>query len=216
MKKKTLKSVLLITGIVAVSAAVVIISAYSVLNYYIIPRMTGVKLSDMGIGITDVVNTITDKQVIDNIVNFDKQSAGEIMKALTELDTETKESGGGAGEADVEDPANAPYDTDKKHDSNEKHDAPNNNEPTKEDKKKNTDTSKPIDTKGAYQRIMDEASKDEIAQGMAIISKVDMGKVNELRKNGNNSEVKAYIKSVLTPGEISTAVTLYNKYKHLL
>ena len=63
---------------------------------------------------------------------------------------------------------------------------------------------------------MNEASKDEISQGMSIASKVDIGKVNELRKQGKNSEIKAYLKSVLTADEISAALKLYNKYKHLL
>ena len=212
MKKKTLKTVLWVAGIVVMAALIGIMIAYAVINYYFIPKMTGSKLSDMGIGITDVVSTITDKQVLDNILNFDKQSASEIMKAMTELDNEAKEEEGETDKIDPENHTDAPSDAA----AGPKEGAQNSTDSKKGNQTKNTDTSQPIDTKGAYQRIMEEATKDEIAQGMAIISKVDMGKVNELRKNGDNSEVKAYIRSVLTPGEISTAVSLYNKYKHLL
>ena len=197
MKKKGLKLALRIAGILCAVILAALIGAYAFLNLYLVPKMTGVRLSDMGIGITDVVNTITDKQVIDNIVNFDKQSATEIMKAMNELEEEAELSaaapdaqGGGSktdsaandGKNSVKEPV-----------------IPGN-----------------IDAKGAYQRIMEEASKEEISEGMAIISKLDIAKVNELRQKGNTAEVKAYVKSVLTPGEISTAVTLYNKYKHLL
>ncbi|MBE7015767.1 MAG: hypothetical protein E7417_02965 [Ruminococcaceae bacterium] len=68
----------------------------------------------------------------------------------------------------------------------------------------------------AYDRIMAAASKEEIQAGMAIIAKVNMGKVNSLQSSGNTKELKSYIKSVLTSGEISTALRLYRKYKHLL
>ena len=63
---------------------------------------------------------------------------------------------------------------------------------------------------------MNEADKDEIALGMSILAKIDISKVNELRKQGKNSEIKEYLRSVLTPEEISAALKLYNKYKHLL
>ena len=52
--------------------------------------------------------------------------------------------------------------------------------------------------------------------GMSIISKVDISKVNKLKNEGKTSELKSYIKSVLSPSEISTSLKLYNKYKHLL
>lgn len=68
----------------------------------------------------------------------------------------------------------------------------------------------------AYDRIMAAASKEEIQAGMAIIAKVNMSKVNSLQAAGKTSELKAYIKSVLSSGEISTALKLYRKYKHLL
>lgn len=74
----------------------------------------------------------------------------------------------------------------------------------------------PAKKQSAYDRIMAAASKEEIQTGMAIIAKVNMGKVNSLQAAGKTSELKAYIKSVLSSGEISTALKLYKKYKHLL
>lgn len=96
----------------------------------------------------------------------------------------------------------------------EKSEAPENNINSENNDNSNQQIAKENTT--AYQRIMDEASNDEISQGLAIISKVDISKVNQLRSQGKTSEAKAYIKSVLTPGEISAALSLYNKYKHLL
>ena len=216
MKNKVLKIVLITASITVAFILVVVIGAYSFLNFYLFPKIAGVKLSDLGIGITDVMTTITDKQVIDNILNFDKQSAAEIMKAMTELDQESKQA-----EAENQGGADTQSASDGNPDGETANPAENGGDSgsssvTGENQSNDPDISKPIDAKGAYQRIMNTASKEEISEGMAIIAKVDIAKVNELRKTGDKSQVKAYVKSILTPEEISTAVTLYNKYKHLL
>ena len=222
MKKRILNVVLWTIGIAASFILITTISVYSFLNYYLVPKMTGMRLSDLGIGIMDIVDTITDAQVMDNIMNFDKQSAVEIMQAVTELDheindtemTNTEENNTQDDPETPETIVETPSENTKNPDIKE--DSPKAPEKSNENPQNETDLSGPIDTKGAYQRIMNTASKEEISQGKAIISKVDMSKVNALRKSGDTSQVKAYVKSVLTPGEISTAVTLYNKYKHLL
>ena len=166
----------------------------------------GVRLSDLGIGVTDVMTTITDQRVINNIVNFDKQSAIEIMKAVTELDREARAAANPDATQDNTEADSTPQNQEKKAEE-EKPAEPTSSSP---------DLSQPIDPQGAYQRIVNEASKEEVSTGMAIIAKVDIAKVTELRKSGDMSAVKEYVKSVLTADEISTSVMLYNKYKHLL
>lgn len=222
MKKRILNVVLWTIGIATSFILITTISVYSFLDYYLVPKMTGMRLSDLGIGILDIVDTITDKQIIDNVMNFDKQSAVEIMQAVTELDHEinnteennTEENNTPDDPETPETTVEAPPENTQKPDIKEEN--PKAPEKTAESPQNDADISGPIDTKSAYQRIMNTASKEEISQGKAIIAKVDMSKVNALRKAGDTSQVKAYVKSVLTPGEISTAVTLYNKYKHLL
>jgi len=213
MKNKVWKIVLITTGVIVALALVFVIGTYSFLNFYLFPKIAGVKLSDLGIGITDVMTTITDKRVIDNIVNFDKKSAAEVMKAMTELDKEAKEAESKSSQGAANPPESG---ENPGTDSSENSGNSSNTEPSSENQGSNPAESGTIDAKGAYQRIMNTASKEEVSQGMAIIAKVDIAKVTELRKSGDMSAVKAYVKSVLTADEISTAVTLYNKYKHLL
>lgn len=213
MKNKVWKIVLITTGVIVALALVFVISTYSFLNFYLFPKIAGVKLSDLGIGITDVMTTITDKRVLDNIVNFDKKSAAEVMKAMTELDREAKEAESKSSQGVANPPESG---ENPGTDSSENSGNSANTEPGSENKDNNPAESGTIDAKGAYQRIMNTASKEEVSQGMAIIAKVDIAKVTELRKSGDMIAVKAYVKSVLTADEISTAVTLYNKYKHLL
>ncbi len=216
MKNKVWKIVLITSSVVVAIALISVIGVYSFLNFYLFPRMAGVKLSDLGIGITDVMTTITDKRVLDNIVNFDKQSATEVMIAMTELDMETEEIGAESSQSATNPPESGENPGTVSPVPAENSDSSGTAKPIGENQNKAPVTSGTIDTKGAYQRIMNSASKEEISQGMAIIAKVDIAKVTELRKSGDMSAVKAYVKSVLTADEISTAVTLYNKYKHLL
>lgn len=72
----------------------------------------------------------------------------------------------------------------------------------------------------AYDRIAAVASQQEMASGLAIISKLDMGYVASLIANGltpaEKSELKSYVYSKLTKAEISRSIELYNKYKKYL
>jgi len=184
-KNKILKVCLWIIGILAAILLIGVIGVYSYFKFVFIPKINGGDLASSEsdtISFTEVAKELSDKQVIDNIINFDKQSASEMLAALNELDSEISET--------------APKE--------------------KKEETKNTEVPVPAEGKTAYERIMNEASKDEISLGMSIISKVDISKVNELRRQGKNSEIKAYLKSVLSSGEISAALKLYNKYKHLL
>lgn len=192
-KKKFLKVLLWVLISIAVLLIITALGVYSYFRFVVFPKIGGFD-SDSGdaISFTEVAKELSDKQVIDNIINFDKQSASEMLSALNELEAEMQEAEKGSNSKNTE------------------------NSTKNSDNQKNTAIPAPAEGKTAYERIMNEASKDEISVGMSIISKVDMSKVNELRKQGKNSEIKAYLRSVLTSSEISTALKLYNKYKHLL
>ena len=72
----------------------------------------------------------------------------------------------------------------------------------------------------AYDRIAAVATSQEMADGLAIISKLDMGYVASLVADGltpkEKEELKTYVYSKLTKAEISRALELYNKYKKYL
>lgn len=187
IKNKFLKVLVWIISILLIIAVLVIVLGYSYLKFFIIPKLNAntTEIADK-ITVSDLTKEFSDKQIIDNIINFDKESASQMLTVITELEEEIK----------AENP-----EIDSKNG--------NNNEKTQE---------KTVSKEGttAYQRILNEASKDEISLGTSIISKISMAKVNELRKSGDTAALKAYIKSVLSPSEISEALKLYNKYKHLL
>lgn len=183
-KKRALKIVLWIVAILLIPAVIGVILGYSYLQFYVLPKINSnsTETSD-NISVTDIIQDFGDKQIIDNVINFDKTSAYEVLNIMNQLDQEHK--------------TETPDDTSKKEDDTVKQEV--NKEGTT-----------------AYERIMNEANKEEISQGSAIIAKINMAKVNEFRKNGDMAGLKAYVKSVLSPSEISTALKLYNKYKHLL
>ena len=191
MKKKFLKILLWIIAAAAILFIVAVIGIYSYFRFCLVPKLNTVGKNgtvDDNISISEVAKEFSDKQIFDNIIHFDKQSASEMLAALDEIEAENTE----------QEKLNS-----QKKDEAEKTDTP-------------PEPKTAAEGKTAYERIMNTATKDEISQGMAIISKVDISKVNQLRKEGKNNEIKAYIKSVLTSGEISAALKLYNKYKHLL
>lgn len=195
-KNRFLKVILWIAAVIAVLAIAATATLYSYLRFFIIPKINENNENSDGISVMDLAKDLDDKQIIDNIINFDKQSAVEMITAITELNKENEAAG---------EPVKTP--DEKNADTNTGSDA-------NTDKNKETPQNK--DNSTAYQRIVTEASKEEISQGSAIMAKVDMAKVNQLRKSGDTAAVKKYIKSVLSASEISTALKLYNKYKHLL
>lgn len=72
----------------------------------------------------------------------------------------------------------------------------------------------------AYERIAAAATAEDMADGLAIISKLDVGYVTSLTEGGLTSEEKSelskYVHSVLTGAEISRAVQLYRTYSKYL
>lgn len=174
---------------------------------------------------------LTDRQVVENLKNFEKESAKEILTAMIEIDEENMQNPELQAEIQAEAQAESPAPAAPRQEVwDEKLTEPIKNihivepEPVPEpepviapeDIIEESGIEVSEKEKSAYQRIMEAASKDEISAGMSILSKVDLAKVNKLRKEGKNSELKKYIKSVLTSSEISKSLSLYKKYKHLL
>ena len=188
IKRKSVKIILWIVAIILIPTVIGVILGYSFLQFYVLPKINSNNTeATENVSVSDIIQDFGDKQIIDNVINFDKTSAYEVLNIMNQLDQEHK--------------AETQTDSSKKdEDAVEK-------EPEKTVNKEGTT---------AYERIMNEATKDEISQGSAILSKINMAKVNEFRKNGDMAGLKAYIRSVLSPSEISTALKLYNKYKHLL
>ena len=281
---KILKAFLWILASIGLFAIIVVIIVYSYFRLVIVPKLAvdGIDESQV-ISFTELAKDLSDKQVIENILNLNKESAVDMLAILDELNSElnaqTTSDGenGNKSEKDsksdtmTEKEQDIPAETNKNTvnkdeiDSEKKETTKDNgdksvnkhtqenisessvswenmtrsvnqlaqnygnennfNNPVDNGATENVDNSENPDNSNqqiskenttAYQRIMGEASSDEISQGLAIISKVDVSKVNQLRSQGKTAEAKAYIKSVLTPGEISSALNLYNKYKHLL
>lgn len=67
----------------------------------------------------------------------------------------------------------------------------------------------------AQDKIMDAATPEEIAQGSAILSKIDTGKFFSLMET-DRSAAMSYLNSCLSASEIQTALELYSKYGDLL
>lgn len=68
--------------------------------------------------------------------------------------------------------------------------------------------------------IRSQVSAQDWSDGMALVGKVDVGYIMGLMSGGLTSEekqeLKEYLTSRLSSGEISRAIELYNKYSHLL
>lgn len=190
IKNKALKVIIWVLAVLLILAVLILAAGYSYLKFFILPKLNqNITNPDEKINVSDIAKDFGDKQIIDNIINFDKNSASDMLSIITELDEENK----------AKDSENASK-------TDDKNEEPENTVPIDILKEGTT----------AYQRIMNAATKEEISQGSAILAKIDMSKVNALRKSGDLTALKEYIQSRLSPVEISTALHLYNKYKHLL
>lgn len=192
---------------ILIFAAAAAVAGYLLIKLYIIPKYNaalgetaaqGELLSEKDL--LGFAKYFTDRQVIDNIVNFDKDSAKELLTAMQESEEEPTQTPIASKDA-----------WNKR--ITAKIDAVPTPTPTPQPEK---ETPKTAEGSTAKERIMNAASDAEISAGLAILSKISISKVNELRRAGKTAELKAYIKSVLTQAEINKALSLYKKYNHLL
>lgn len=72
----------------------------------------------------------------------------------------------------------------------------------------------------AYERIAAAATAEDMADGLKIISKLDVGYVSSLTEGGltegEKNELSKYVHSVLSSSEISRALQLYRTYSKYL
>lgn len=219
MKKRGVGGIIatVFLGIVA-AAAVLFVAAILIVKFYIVPKYTE-KLSAQGHSeLAQVVekNTnlgafaslgslLADKDVVDFVTKLDRQSAGAVLDVLDTLDEEypPEETAAPAVKEktwQVADfvptpkPASTP--------------APTEAPAAPEQYSKAAGS--------AYDRIAAAATAQDMADGLKIISKLDMGYVTSLVAGGltkaEKSELKKYVKSVLTGEEISRALALYRTY----
>ncbi len=215
-EKKSVRQILLAV-LAAILAFIIIVAAagFCYYRFYIMPKYNEA-VQQSGDDRKELTNEdifsfaklFSNPHFLENLKNFDKESAPEVLNILEELEQENPapESSPQAGENSVPD-SPAVSSGKNTHISDQQ---------LHETTDKVGKTAESVNKKSAYDRIMAAADKDEIMEGMAIISKVDMSTVNKLRSEGNSAGLKAYIKSVLTSSEISASLRLYNKYKHLL
>ncbi|MBO5060072.1 MAG: hypothetical protein J6C82_04080 [Clostridia bacterium] len=214
MKKKT-KSILIrvIVSVVAVIVALAV-AAVLFLNFYVIPKYNSTVSQNggeeerlTGKDMLAFAKYLTDGQLLENIKNFNKSDAKDLLHTMMEIADETPDEEGTEAESVQEQAENSGTN------------AKNKPQITAEEIPQVIEESGIAiseEDKGAYNRIMSTAKKSEIAEGMAIVSKLDLAKVNELNRAGKKAELKSYIKSVLTSYEIKRALSFYSKYKHLL
>lgn len=154
--------------IFAVAAAV---AGYLLIKLYVIPKYNAALGEDAAQGellgekdLLGFAKYFTDRQVIDNIVNFDKDSAKDILTAMQESEEE----------------------------------------PTPAQKA----------SKKAWNKRI--TAKVEAIPTPTPAPTPEPEKEAPKTAEGSTAKLKAYIKSVLTQAEINKALSLYNKYNHLL
>lgn len=239
MKKKSAGKVILkifLGFIIAVIVAV--IAAYAVIKYYVVPKYTE-KLSKSGreeiaeliegnanLSTVPVLGSIlSNKQVMEFIKGIDGTSARSLLGVLDILNSEAleeeknAESSGGALEGwQVND-----FLMENREDS-AKIEAEENKNAEAVDGNAGNEQGQAVPGgergKSAYERIASAATAEEMADGLAIISKLDVSYIVSLAADGltvpEKQEILRYIRTILTQPEISRALELYRKYEHYL
>lgn len=204
LKKALLRAVTIISVIIII----VVGGGTLIMRIYVAPKLgLGSNNIPKGSDVVTFAKYLTDGQVLENLKNFDKQSAKDVLLALLEIDAENQQVEGSEelwNSSITESMRNVPNAVLKYIPKTAK-------EFTEETGIETTERQQ-----SAYERIMAAATPEEIAAGMAILAKVDIAKVSTLQSQKKNKELKEYIRSVLTSQEISKALSLYKKYKHLL
>ena len=216
-KKSTGMKVIKILSVIVAAILVLAIAAVLAMRFVVLPKISQ-KLQSSGRGelaaIIDENNNFgsfamfgklfSDKGVIEFVTNLDGEGASSVIDFMETIDEEN-----------VEEPTpsstSLPWHVDN-----------NRNIP----RATPTPTSPPVPTpppdlpksaSSAYDRIAAAASEQEMADGYAIISKLDMGYISKLIEGGltprEKAQLKNYVYSRLTKAEISRALNLYNKHK---
>lgn len=233
MKKKRNAAGIIMTVLAGVLAAVLLltVAGWFVFKLCILPKYTR-ELEQRGHGeIAAVVeqnsnlgslavlgSALADRNVMSFLSGIDRDSAKSMLEVMSELEESVEENNAAAageltvdGTWNVSDPVQymvtkptpvVPVSTP---------------EPIPVPQSPAVSTTTPTT---AYERIAAVATAEEMAEGLRIISKVDISYVTSLTAGGltpeEKAELKAYVASRLTGAEISRAMALYNKYSKYL
>lgn len=209
-----------------IAAMVVAAGALAVARFVVLPRYEQ-KLREQGKSeIAEVVKNnnnlsafatlgklLSNPEVVNFLSNVNRETASSMLEVLDTLDSEVAEETAGeqVGPWIVADGVQArisipvPVQTR----------APTEQTPLEVPQKPAAKTAQ-----SAYERIAAAATAEDMADGLAIISKLDVGYVTSLTEGGltsaEKSELSKYVHSVLTGAEISRAVQLYRTYSKYL
>jgi len=238
MKKKSVGKVILkiLLGLI-IAVIVAAVAAYFVIKYYVVPKYTE-KLTESGreeiaelvesnanLSTVPVIGSIlSNKQVMEFIKGIDGKSARSILDVLDILDEDIQAEGENKESKTQNVWGVNDYFFVKGEDIRNKNSSEmEKSDDALKDNGEKTDVDKEdVKTKGksAYERISSEASAEEMADGLAIISKLDLSYIMSLAADGITKEEKAqilkYLRSVLTYDEIERAAELYRKYNKYL
>lgn len=237
MKKKSAGKVILkiFLGLI-IAVIVAAVAAYAVIKYYVVPQYTE-KLSKSGRAeiaelIEDNANLSTvpvlgsilsNKQVIEFIKGIDGKSARSLLGVLDilnsdALEEEQKNSENSAGA--IEGWQINDFMMENRNEAANKTADESENSESAEGDSGNKSVLGGEKGKSAYERIAAAATAEEMADGLAIISKLDVSYIVSLAADGltvpEKQEILKYVRTILTQAEISRALELYRKYEHYL
>ena len=237
MKKKSAGKVILkiFLGLI-IAVMVAAVAAYLVIKYYVVPKYTE-KLAESGreeiaelvqsnanLSTVPVIGSIlSNKEVMEFIKGIDGKSARSLLGVLDILNTETLENEQ-ATEKEEKNNAVEGWQVNDYLLKNKEEVQKKEEQTQKEEDVQNKETvpATPDSDRGksAYEKISNVATSEEMADGLRIISKLDAAYIVSLAKDGltvpEKQEILKYVRTILTPEEISRALELYRKYEKYL
>lgn len=196
-----------------VTAMSVIITILAVLwmivfHIYLVPKFGSVKIIvPTGRNVLQLTKYVINGKLVEDIKNFDKETAKDVLSVMLELEEEMGSEGENADKKIEE------YILENQGKIDVKKIVPK-----AEVEKIIEDAGVSVGNKEqrAVNRILEAATKEEINLGMAILSKLDLAKLKKLHAANDKKGISNYLLSKLTRKEINAGVRLYEKYKHLL
>lgn len=192
MKKKKIKTII----IVIISVIAVLIAACAALYGFVVKPYSGkiINAVDQLLEDEEFMTELTDGEIIP------PDNGEEIPENSADSPSEQKKD-----EAQLRDGKNsAPENADSSSQSQYEH------KPKKDKSEYNS----------SYDYVKDNVSPEDLKKGMSLASKADVSYILGLLNGGltpaEKKELKAYLKSRYTSGEISSGISLYNKYSYLL
>ncbi len=242
MKKKSVGKVILkiLLGLI-IAVIVAAVAAYAIIKYYVVPKYTE-KLAESGreeiaelvesnanLSTVPVIGSIlSNKQVMEFIKGIDGKSARSLLGVLDILNSQMLEEEQ-AAESDEKNKALEGWQVNdfllkNREETANKAEEENKNTEASADNNQNDEQTHAMPGgergKSAYERIAAAATAEEMADGLAIISKLDVSYIVSLAADGltvpEKREILKYVRTILTQEEISRALELYRKYEKYL